>query len=150
MEAKVKQGNERYCPFCNYKMQMQTDVQRYRHALQRYYYVCPSCNARTPIGHSEKQAGELASKASAEAPRIIRASAAERAFEETNIAVWYEEFFAGLRNLQPAIITKESGLLTEDVFIDASELDWNNYRKTWRLWTRKPTEQQRMVVPLNG
>ena len=149
MEAR-QANKDRYCPFCNYKMIMQSDTQRYRNALQLYYYVCPSCNARTPVGHSEKQAGELASKASAETPRIIRASILEHAFEETNIAVWYEEVFAGLRNLQPAIITKDSGLLTEDVFIEASELNWNDYRKTWRLWTRKPTETQRMVVPLNG
>ena len=148
MEA--KQISERFCPFCGFKMKLQVEAQRYRHALQRYCFVCPSCGARTPFGRSEEQAEELAINASVEKPRIVRASVSEHVFETTNVAVWYEETFAGMRNLQPAIITKDSGLLTEDVLIDTSDLNWKDYCKTWRLWTRKPTETQRKAVPLDG
>ena len=149
MEA--KQAENRYCGYCGHKMEFAHGGSVSRLPRGLYYYHCPLCEARTPSAPTPKIAKEKAQSVilpkDAE-PRIIRASAATQSFEITNAAVWYEEVFAGMRNLQPAIITKDGSLLTEDIQLLPEELDWKNYRKTWRLWTSEPTDKHRKAVPL--
>lgn len=79
-------------------------------------------------------------------PRIVEAYRDSRRFECRATTVWYEWRYKDRCILEPAIITCENALLTQDMIAEPSVLDWANYNVNWRLWTHKPSEELRKEV----
>ena len=79
-------------------------------------------------------------------PRIMDVDRDRGRFEICETTAWYEWRYKDKCVLEPAIITGENALLTQDMIAEASVIDWKNYGISWRIWTHKPTETLRREV----
>ena len=79
-------------------------------------------------------------------PRIMGVDLKRRCFEGRETTAWYEWRYKDKCFIEPAIITGDNTLLTQDMIADASVIDWENYGVNWRLWTHRPTEELRREV----
>ncbi len=58
--------------------------------------------------------------------------------------IWFE--YRGMRAMEALLI--DHGMLREPGEVDfpTKDLAWENYQKTWRCWTARPTDEQREAV----
>lgn len=76
-------------------------------------------------------------------PRVLTY---DELFHEETFCVWYEEW--GVRNVfQVACVDGEYEDMNVHYAIEDNEENRTEYGKSWRMWTLKPTEEQRKAMP---
>ena len=133
-----------YCPWCHAVMSIAEPVKR-----GGYYYVCPNCDATSPIQDSERGAFYAALKREREPARVLSAAEVNKLAKSVDQTAVYIETCGGA--VFPAIIYYDQAS-------DARRLDMTqhyailsrillmDYGEHWRAWNKRPTEDERMMA----
>ena len=112
-----------YCPWCGSEMELEhygTDEDEY------FVYVCPDCAAQSPISYSAESALATALARPLQKPLTLEEA-------KTQIAVWVERL---------PVLSGVRATIYPETYSSAYRSE-NNYGKTWRCWTTKPTDEER-------
>lgn len=134
------------CPYCGSEMD-----HWYSLAIGRQHYVCPECYASSPAKGDELEAYAAAMQRWQEPNRVLTMEEVrEHCKQGVDAApLWVE--FSGFPSASHWMVVD----IPDEVFCTDTVRNFcmsyvNVYKKSWRCWFRKPTQEEMEAVPWEG
>lgn len=137
------------CPYCGGEMK--------KRVLSDYktlcFWLCPKCSATSPSAGTAEYAYTAAMQRWQEPNRVLAMEEVEDACELDNetVLLWVEFNCNGVCTLAYQYCTMGEAIATVDMIrpYDEVETDFSKmeYRKKWRCWLRKPTQEEMATMP---
>lgn len=137
------------CPYCGGEMK--------KRVLSDYgmvcFWVCTKCSAMSPSANTAEDAYAAAMQRCVEPNRVLTLEEVEDACELDNetVLLWVEFNCKGVCTLAYQYCTMGEAIATvymirpyDEVETDFSKME---YRKKWRCWLRKPTQEEMATMP---